>query len=544
MSLILASLAIALLQPSAPDTALRVQLERVLSEERLVGAAWATIDADGAVHTDAAGYRDNDARVPFTAATRFHVGSVAKAVLATGILRLVTEGRIGLDDPVRRILPALAIENPWESTHPVRVRHLLDHTSGLDDMRLRQMFSSRVAADAPLASAFRDGDLRVRVPPGSRLSYSNTGYTVLGMIIETVTGVRYEDYLDAQLLAPLGMRNSTFRFTTQEGPAADTSLAWGHLDAGQSHAALAVALRPAAQMTTTAYDLALFARFLMGDGRVDGKPFVRADLMLGRGKPVGTEAAKAGLDAGYALGLARRDRYGAIGYCHSGNTVGFLANVCVYPEARKAFVIAVNTDSESARYERLFEKLAAHLRVEAPPTAPAAAPAADIGDWEGYFVASPSRFQTFAYLDAVIDVVRLRRAGDSLLFSRGFGAQRTLRPMGGYLFAAPDRRGASHVLIRAGDERSVSDGISTYLKVGALRVIALRASLVLGVLGTRRQLPASSRDGTEAFPRRRARHTTAARRWPRSHAPRGSRILLEYALTATARRPSPAEGAR
>ena len=334
MPLLAASFAVALLQsPPQSDRQLHSDLTRILSEERLVGAAWATVEADGSIRVDAAGYRDGVARVPFSAATRFHVGSVAKAVLATGVLRLVTEGRIRLDDPVTRFLPSLPVRNPWQATRPVTVRHLLDHTSGLDDMRLRQMFSSRVAPDMPLAQAFAGSDLlRVRVPPGSRVSYSNMGYTVLGMIIESVTGTRYEDYLDTQLLAPLGMHNSTFRFTTQEGSAADTALAWGHLDAGERHAALPIALRPAAQLTTTAHDLALFARFLMSDGSV-GTQLVSPDLMRARGTTVGTDAANAGLVAGYALGLARRDRYGAVGFCHNGNTVGFVANICVYPTA-------------------------------------------------------------------------------------------------------------------------------------------------------------------------------------------------------------------
>lgn len=185
-----------------------------------MGASWATVHPDGSILTGSADYRDNAAKLPFSDSTRIQVGSVAKAVLATGILRLVTENRLALDDPVDRYLKTVSIDNPWASTHPVTVRHLLDHTSGLDDARLSQMFSATAAPDAPLAAAFSRSLnlLRARVRPGSRLSYSNTGYTLAGMIVESVTGVPYEEYLDAQLLAPLGMRNSTFRFTTQGGP--------------------------------------------------------------------------------------------------------------------------------------------------------------------------------------------------------------------------------------------------------------------------------------------------------------------------------------
>ena len=66
---------------------------------------------------------------------KFHVGSVTKAVLATGILRLATEGTIDLDQPLSGYLPRLRLDNPWRSHAPVTIRHLLDHTSGMEDAR-------------------------------------------------------------------------------------------------------------------------------------------------------------------------------------------------------------------------------------------------------------------------------------------------------------------------------------------------------------------------------------------------------------------------
>src|SRR5690606_33140698 len=151
-----------------------------------------------------------------------------KTLIATGLLQLVTAGQVDLDAPVVRYLPALHMPNRWQATDPVRVRQLLDHTAGLDDIRLWQMFSTRATPDTPLLDAFsRDPSLLViRTPPGTRFSYSNMGYTVAGMVIEAVTGERYETWLDRELLHPLGMHDSTFGFTTQVGPDADPRLAW------------------------------------------------------------------------------------------------------------------------------------------------------------------------------------------------------------------------------------------------------------------------------------------------------------------------------
>ena len=127
----------------------------------------------------------------------------------------------------------------------------------------------------PLTEALDIGrPLLVRSLPGTRFSYSNTGYALLWIVIERVTGQRYETWLDEQLLVPLGMHDSTFAFTTQIGPAADKRLAMGHFEAGLSHQAVAVRVSPAAQFTTTAADMLPFTRLIMGDGRLNGVTFI------------------------------------------------------------------------------------------------------------------------------------------------------------------------------------------------------------------------------------------------------------------------------
>ena len=142
------------------------------------------------------------------------------------------QDRVDLDVPVARYLPDVPVENRWEPESPLRVRHLLDHTGSLDDARMWQVFSLRANSDAPLLDGLTHpgGPLRLRYRPGERFSYSNTEYLLLGILIETVTGTRYERWLDAELLAPLGMTRSRFAFVTQTGPGADPTLALGHFD--------------------------------------------------------------------------------------------------------------------------------------------------------------------------------------------------------------------------------------------------------------------------------------------------------------------------
>ena len=465
---------------------LKRDIERVLVDEGLTGIAWSLINESGEVSFGAAGLQDNRTGAAFTPGTRFHVGSVTKSLLATGVLVLATEGRIDLDAPVLRYLPRLSVDNPWAGSSDVTVRHLLDHTSGLNDAHLWQLFSERADPDAPLIAAFPDPtlQLRVRSEPGTRFSYSNMGYTLLGMIIESVVGDRYESYLDDLVLAPLGMHESTFAFTTQEGDNADPMLAWGHIDDGTRYPASPVFLRPAGQFTTTAVGLARYATFLLGDGVVDGRALVDEALMRSRGKASGTEAANAGLIAGYALGMGRRDRHGVVGYCHGGNVVGFVAMLCIFPDEHKAFAYSVNTDSETADYGRIDRLFIDALEIAEAPMPPTKHPVSDMSGWHGQYVLSPNRFQMFEYIDTVFGTIRISADGSSLTMASLLAETRSLRPAGDRLYSANDRSTPSHVFYRGKEgEYLLSDGFQTFKKVPTAYLIAHWTSLLMGLAG-------------------------------------------------------------
>lgn len=470
-------------QPKA-QAELHAEMENAVEEEGLVGATWATVTPEGTA-TGAAGLADAKRQEPLSADSKVQIGSIVKTFIAAGILRLVTEGRLELDSPVASLLPQVKFENPWASSDPVLVRHLLDHTSGLDDARLWQVFSLNAGPDTPLSASIRPGKLQIRNRPGSRLSYSNVGYTLLGMVIEQVTGERYEQYLDTHLLRSLDMHQSTFQFVSQEGAHADTRLAMGHFEGGATQATVPLHLRPAGQFTTTASDMALFARFLMGNGEIEGKPFVASHLLRAMGKPTTTEAASAGLvDAGYGLGLNSRDRHGVIGNCHVGTTVGFRANLCLFPEEQKAFFIAMNADVETASYDRFDASLIRGLGITAATPMGRQSPPNGIGDWQGVYVLAPNRTESFAYLDRVLNFATVRWDGRQLHLNPFQGTARSMFPVGGWLFRAEDRTRASHVLLISVDGRHIiSDGFRSYEQISPWRMLPLWASLVAGMVG-------------------------------------------------------------
>jgi CubicO group peptidase (beta-lactamase class C family) len=475
-------IALCLWAPSSRAQELPREMEKIFREEKLAGGTWSLVAGDRTL-VGAAGSSNLKAKARMRAENRIHIGSVTKTLLAVGLMRLATEGRLDLDAPVSKLVPEIHFDNPWEATHPVRVRHLLDHTAGLENLRIWQMFSKKVGPDDPLLPVFRRDPsvLRVGTPPGEVFSYSNIGYGLAGLVIERVTGERYENWLDRNMLAPLRMHDSTFGFVSQV-TRPDARLAWGHGDDLTLHEAMPVALRPAAQFTTSAADMASFARFLMSDGLVDGRPFVRAELLRAMGQPHGTAAARAGLRSGYALGLTLRDREEQVGRCHSGNIVGYRAMFCIYPEQQKAYFYSINTDGENADYGRFDRLLTKALQLG--PTAPlaAAAPAPDIREWSGHYVPLVSGIVLERYTDHLFEGVTLALDGKRPMLLPGEGEPRALVFAGGHLFRASDRTVPSHAVLHdSGGRRILSDGVRSFRAVSEWLIWGLWTSLALGL---------------------------------------------------------------
>lgn len=458
-------------------------LDRMLKKEGLVGASWSTID-NGMITTGALGLKNHATGEPLNAANKIQIGSITKTIVATGILRLVTQKKLYLSTPVDEILPDISFDNPWKQNRRVLLEDLLNHTSGLEDARFWQVFSLAPQAETPLQEVFTKDPsvLKIRSKPGTRFSYSNMGYTLLGLVIERITNEPYEKYLDKHLLGPLGMSNSTFQFVNQKN---DRDLAMGHFDNGATQESVPMYLRPAGQFTTTAYDMALLANFLMSDGQLNGSQFIQTDLLRAMGKPKTTESSRNGLNTGYQYGLSYRDRYEVGGFYHSGNVIGYRATLYLFPEQKKAFFISINTDSESADYQRFNKMFVDHLKIPKLKNLKSGVSSLNLAELEGYYVLNPIRFNLFAYLDMVFNSIKVSVEGSQggLRIASLQNDDYQLFPVEKNFFRKQDRTRTSHVIYQKDDRYIVTDGLATYEETSAAYLLALWVSLSLGIIG-------------------------------------------------------------
>jgi CubicO group peptidase (beta-lactamase class C family) len=169
-----------------------------------VPGAGVVVTRDGAtIFAKAYGLADVENRIPATTRTNYRLASVTKQFTATAILALVERGDIALDDPIGTFLPTLP-----PLVRPLRIRHLLTHTSGLVDYEdLIPESNSRQVHDRDVLSML-ERENRLLFPAGSSYRYSNSGYALLALIVEQVSGVSFPDFLRREIFEPAGMSSS------------------------------------------------------------------------------------------------------------------------------------------------------------------------------------------------------------------------------------------------------------------------------------------------------------------------------------------------
>ncbi len=170
----------------------------------------------------AAGVANLETGQPLTPDMRFRAGSIMKSFVATVVLQLVEEGKLDLDDPLPKILPAAICES-FEHGSSITLRQLLSHTSGIPDWLtpkvLEDIVSDLLKIRTPEHYVEIAGSLPTVFAPGESWQYSNTNYNLIGMVIEGTTGRPWRREIEDRILGPLGLANT---FLPEPGTAAIT----------------------------------------------------------------------------------------------------------------------------------------------------------------------------------------------------------------------------------------------------------------------------------------------------------------------------------
>lgn len=394
------------------------EIERTLQKTHTPGAGVAIVRRDGPAWIAGLGLADVAAHKKVTPDTLFRIGSVSKGFVALSVLKLQEEGKLSLNDTLKSRAPDLAFENPWEQTDPVRLVHLLEHTSGWDDLNLRSY-----ASDPPQELTLREGlalgaiALHSRWKPGTRFSYSNAGPAAAACVIERVTGQRFEDYVEQNWFRPLGMMTASY-FGTPEVLARSATLYQGDA-AFTPFPYWKISTRPSGAINASTREMASYVGFYLNRGAFGGRQLLPAAAIGRMERATTTYATREGLPTGYGLGNYTTVDGGWVYHGHNGGVLGGLTELAYLPDAGVGYVVMINSSRGGALSE-IATLLRRHILKGLPPPAPpplATVPPDLARRYAGWYETINPRFQLFDFATRFFGFSEIRFHQNSLVWS-------------------------------------------------------------------------------------------------------------------------------
>src|SRR6478752_3427003 len=309
-------------------------MQPYLDSYKLAGVVGIIADREGRVHyKNLMGYADVEAKRPISEENVFWIASMSKMFVGASIMMLADEGKVSLEDPVTRFIPQLekwmVIEEKDQShvllkslVRPVTIRHLLSHTSGLTGMsELQQVTGSDSTPLKARALSSVTGPLQWQ--PGDKYAYGNQGMNIAARIVEIVSGMPYEEFLQKRFFDPLGMTETTFwpsdaqitRLAGAYGPNKEKD--------GYARGDIGFLTKPYSDrvhrfpeagggLFSTTHDVFRYGLMLANDGELDGKRYLSPEAMK-QLRQEQTGATKVNYSLGYHLRNGMFGHDGALG---------------------------------------------------------------------------------------------------------------------------------------------------------------------------------------------------------------------------------------
>ena len=364
------------------------------------GAAIAVIKDGAVVYKRGYGSANLEYNIPITPQTVFHVASVSKQFTAFAVALLANQGKLSLDDDIRKHLPEVP-----DFGKKITIRHLIHHMSGLrDQWTLLGMAGWRlddVITKEHIMKMVRN-QKELNFDPGSENLYSNTGYTLLAVIVERVSSQSFRDYTEANIFKPLGMTNTHFH-DDHERIVKNRAYSYFSTDAGGFRAApLNYANVGATSLFTTAEDL---ARWVINfeDKKLGGADVIKQMQQQG--------VLNSGKQLGYAFGLGIGPYRGLNTVGHAGGDAAYRSFAFWFPDQRFGVVVlsnfgTLNPQQMAMKIADLY--LADKLTPEPPKPAPVERTAAKV---------DPAIFDAYAgrYLLDGRTLVTISKEGNKLM---------------------------------------------------------------------------------------------------------------------------------
>ena len=349
--------------------------------------------------------------------TLFRIGSITDTFTWTALMQLVAEGRLDVNAPIDQFLTdELDIRSPWGASPTLR--DLMTHRPGYEDVPVVGLFRH-----APYPGSLHDALLEIQPvilrQPGTLVSYSNYGSAQAGYVVERVSGVNWESYVDSQILKPLGMEDATFAqpLPPELAPHIATGYRWSNA-AFTPQGFEYVPLAPAAAGSVSAAAMARFMIAHLQDGRYGDARIMPEWTARQMHEPLYRAAPELGawLHGFYELRPAGPRVYG-----HSGSTLWFHSLMALFPETNTGLFFSFNSDTGKLARDQVYSAFLNRYYPQPMPAPDEVLPgaAARAGSGAGWFVSTRLPRRTPARMCALGEMVSIGPDGPGRLVLSG-----------------------------------------------------------------------------------------------------------------------------
>lgn len=340
-------------QPSDPALlALDRAIETVVREHDVPSVAYALLRPGNSPHMVVLGQASRNPDRPATTRTRYRIASISKMLVGIAIMQLVESGDLSLSDPVSELAPNIVFYNKWAESHPVRLVHLLENTTGWDEISLAEFaYNNYPTLTLAESLAINPGARSSRWQPGTRHAYTNSAAAVAAHIVESKTGMRFDNYVQQRIFDPLGMFDATYAEANTGSEAATAyqrgkPVPYKHLLMG-----------PAGSVSASLEDMTRLTQLYLNEGA----PLLSSASVARMEQSESTNAGP--FPAGYGLTNYARYYDGWRYRGHDGALPGWLSELSYSPDQKVGFVVLQNSEKGQA-FRRIVTLISEFLNAE------------------------------------------------------------------------------------------------------------------------------------------------------------------------------------
>jgi len=381
------------------------QIDSILKKHQVPGAAVTLVKKGTILFSGYFGKSDIQTGKSVNEDTQFTIGSISKTFLALGVMKAQEQGKLNISRPLKEIIPAFNFTNEYNENQPLKLIHLLEHTSGFDEAHF-DIFA-RTDARTPFQTVLEQSQnaLTTRWAPGSYYTYNTLNYIAAAFILEESVNSPFETFMTENILKPLGMEDATYH------PVENANWSKGYSNAIEEPFP-SLPQWPAGSLTTNLKGMQSFTQLLLNDGTFKGNRLILSSSIQAMETPESSQLARNGINFGYGKGLMQEFIGSTIFYGHNGSYGGFLSEFGYSKKLDIGYVILLNDREASKAIKEIKNALLASYNIE--KEVEPVAYSSNLKKWEGAYQPTTFNIELLYPFMRLIDLQIIHSNGSQL----------------------------------------------------------------------------------------------------------------------------------